>query len=184
MNEFDYTIFDAIGGGVKYTPEEKVTTVMGWVVTGSLKRASEMSGVPYETVKKWKQEAPWWEKAVIEARRVADRKLDGKLTSILTKAVDELLVRLRKGNVKLDIRTGNTYFESVPAHQLGQIITALHGVRALLRGDPTARTETVSKLEELRDLKKEFEEMYRSAQAKEQAVVSDEEADIADGSLG
>lgn len=97
----------------KYTREQKLTAVGVYYSSGSLKKASELSAVPYATVASWKQNASWWPLVLNEIRLDNREEFGGKLRTVMTKAANILIDRLDNGDIKgykdkVDEETGET----------------------------------------------------------------------------
>lgn len=141
------------------TREEVVAAVLGYVLTGSLKKASQISGVDYENVKKWRTEAPWWDECVECARSIISEKLEDKFTSILNEALNQLGQRLETGDIIY--REGRTVKVPIKANELAKIVQVLFDKRQLIRGDVTSRSETTSVESRLENIKKAAEEFAK-----------------------
>lgn len=146
----------------KYTPEEKLFAVTAFVMTGSLVEAAKLSGVHYDSLTKFKQLALWWDDAVSEVRRRKQEELDGELTNILHRATAEIKDRIENGNPFVVIKTGEVKNVPLNSRELLFILSQTFEKRALIRGDPTSRTERVNADATLDKLTKKLEDTYRN----------------------
>lgn len=125
-----------------YTPEQRMHTALAWVITGTTAGASKVARVPERTICDWRKEE-WWEQAIQEARRVKQEELDAKLSGI----IDLSLKRLT------DMLDGD---DPIPLNQIAICMAIAYDKRALMRGDPTSRSERVDPSARLAVLKAEF----------------------------
>jgi len=156
----------------KYNVVQKMQAAMGYVLTGTSYGASKLSGVPAFTIRKWKSESTWWQNAVEEARKRKQDQLDGILTGILDKALGEIVDRLIDGDEVVVARTGTKIRKKIGARDLIGIFSSLYEKRALLRGDPTARTERNSTEKDLQNMVKKLEEASMRILAQPKAEVT------------
>jgi len=150
-----------------YTREEAVATVLGYTLTGSLKKAGQISGINYNLVKQWSK-TDWWNECVLLAREIISEKLEDKLTSILNEALNQLAQRLDTGNIIF--RNGKTAKVPIGVAELTKIVQILFDKRQLIRGDVTSRSENKSMDTRLDEIKKRAEEFVR-----DQEVVNNDE---------
>jgi hypothetical protein len=148
-----------------------------YAVTGDPAKAAEVAKVPLSVIKKWKQE-PWFNQILAEIREENKDKLDGKITEILDLAVEKLKERLEVGDEIPNLRTGETVRVPVKAKDLANISAAVHRVRALDRGTPTAISAggATSTEEKLNKLAQAFSELAKNNKKQERIFdVSDAE---------
>ena len=153
---------DIVGNNTKYTPEERIMAASYYAVTGSSLQASEKCGqagtkIPASTIRKWKNTTSWWKPVLHEVRKAKQEELDAKLTSIIMEGADKLEDRVRNGNIKLNPRTGELNRIPMTSGELAKDAVGIpYDKRALMRGDPTSRTERVDPKLMLEDLAKQF----------------------------
>lgn len=148
----------------QYTPEEKVFSCLGYVLTGNSMGASKISGVQSSTIRKWKSEAPWWKEVYGFCRSVAADRLDSKFTQLLDRVINEIENRLDNGDEK--VLQGEIYRVQVPANVLVQMLTSIFDKRQLIRGDVTTRTERVNPEQKLKEVKAFAEEFAHNMKEK------------------
>jgi len=127
----------------KYTHDERVRVVAAQYMTGSSKRASDMTGVPASTIRDWKKNATWWDEVLFLVKRQKQAQLDGQITTIIDKLVDGLVDRLNHGDEKMG-RNGELVIIPVSAADQARILKTVHDVRQLVRGEPTSRSENTN----------------------------------------
>lgn len=130
-----------------HTPDERLQAALAWTITGTSQGASTICGIPASTIRDWSNQE-YWPALVAEARQLKQEELDAALTSIVDKCTKLIAQRLDSAMNDPDIEKGVR----------GLAITAAVAIdkRALLRGDPTSRTERVTVGERLERLRGEF----------------------------
>ena len=153
---------DIVGNNTKYTPEERIMAATYYAVTGSSLQAADKckaqgTPIPASTIRKWKNTTSWWKPVLHEVRKAKQEELDAKLTSIIMEGADKLEDRVRNGNIKLNPRTGELNRIPMTSGELAKDAVGIpYDKRALMRGDPTSRTERVDPKLMLEDLAKQF----------------------------
>ena len=130
---------------VKYTPEQRIHAATVWVVTGNLREVETQTGIHRDTVRYWKNKSSWWKELVRHVRKSKQEELDGALTGVIMSGVVQLQDRVTNGNIEIrEGEDGQRTTVRVPL-KASELATAALGIpidkRALLRGDPTSRTE-------------------------------------------
>ena len=153
---------DIVGNNTKYTPEERIMAATYYAVTGSSIQASEKCAqtgtpIPASTIRKWKNTTSWWKPVLHEVRKAKQDQLDAKLTSIIMEGAEKLEDRVRNGNIKLNPKTGELNRIPMTSGELAKDAVGIpYDKRALMRGDPTSRTEKIDPKLMLEDLAKQF----------------------------
>lgn len=124
----------------EFTPEQKVQTAAVWLMTGSAKEASLVTGINHGTIRDWTTRKSWWPVAVELARKLLESKLDGQLDRLLRKDLEELQDRLENGD-EVVTKTGEVIKKKVGARDCAIIADILYNKRAALRGQPGNITE-------------------------------------------
>ena len=125
-----------------YTPAQKLTGAMAYVLTGSAAKAADLSGLSSNTLRKWKEEAPWWDTAIEQCRQVAYQALDQRLGLLIEEVLDQLESRLKHGETVV-VQGGKTIKVPIASAHLVKIFQTAFDRRQLVRGDVTSRTERV-----------------------------------------
>jgi hypothetical protein len=81
------------------------------------------------------------------------------MTNILDKALDRVAQGLTEGDTRYDTKRGELYKIPVSTKETAIVAAALYDKRAMLRGDPTSRTESISSDKRLQNLEQKFKEM-------------------------
>lgn len=149
----------------KYTPQQKLHVVSVYMLTGNLKKAADNAGINYEVVKDWKTRSSWWEDALAAVRKNKQDELDAHITDILDCCVSEITDRLVNGD-EVITKIGTRERKQISARDAAWIAGVLFDKRALIRGDPTSRSERSSKEDDLNQLLKKFEDLSKKMQEK------------------
>ena len=153
---------DIVGNNTKYTPEERIMAATYYAVTGSSLQAADKckaqgTPIPASTRRKWKNTTSWWKPVLHEVRKAKQEELDAKLTSIIMEGAEKLEDRVRNGNIKLNPKTGELNRIPMTSGELSKDAVGIpYDKRALMRGDPTSRTEKIDPKIMLEDLAKQF----------------------------
>lgn len=141
-NEFSLT--DLYSPKSKYTAEQKMSAVMGMVITGNSEKAGKLAGVKPATIRWWKTQATWWPGAMAKCQREKNDELDAAQTRIISLCVSQIENQLKNGEEVLD-KNGNRIRKEVSARDCSVIAATQQDKRALLRHEPTsitAKTQT------------------------------------------
>jgi hypothetical protein len=148
-----------------YTPEQKVSAVMAYLVTGNSKRASKHCGIKDNIIRDWKTRSDWWPEAMRECRKKKQEELDSLYTSLLHQTVGQLADRIQNGDEYLK-KDGTKARKLLTARDLAIITGIIYDKRALLRGDPTGRIEKRNTGDSLIRLQKNFDKIAKQLEAK------------------
>ena len=153
-----------------YTAEQKISAVTYYAITGSIYKSSQYTAIPEGTISKWKNESPWWPEALAQVRKRKQDELDSVLTGIIDDATKEVVDRIANGDEVVD-KNGEIHRKKISGRDLATILAILFDKRALLRGDPTSRTEKVTSEALLEKLKSEMEEFAKKLQTGNTIIV-------------
>lgn len=138
----------------------KLEAAIAWLVSGgSSKKASNLLGysgnkkrVADRTIREWTELAEWPD-LVHKAKEVLQDDLDAAETEIIHKAVGKIVERLDKGDpyVKKDQTVG---YKPMTGKDTTMVLAIMSDKRAMIRGEPTRRTETVKESDRLDTIKK------------------------------
>lgn len=146
---------EAQKGRSRYSSHQKLRAALAYTIYASSFRASKASGVPANTIRVWKQEAPWWPVAIKYALEACRESLDAKLGQVVDGSLDAALERLEKGDpvivkkkkwiVDLEAPKGGYWGEEISveyvpikAKDLMVIASIARDKQAILRGEPTS----------------------------------------------
>jgi hypothetical protein len=164
-NEFDLS--ELYSSRAKYTAQQKLEAVTAYVMTGTISGASRLTGLSTQLMSEWKNRATWWPDAYAAVKVQKQEEMDGVMTSIIHLAAEEVVDRLLNGD-EVITKDGDLMRKKMSGKDIGWIMAVTHDKRALLRGDPTSRTEKVDTAKMLDALTKRFEEMGATRVVSEQ----------------
>lgn len=150
----------------KYTPEKKVEAVMSYMLTGNSKKAAKLCGIPNGTIRWWKTQAVWWDDVMKSCRKRYGEQLDATYTNFLHTAGKKMLDRLENGNTHYDAKQDKFTQVPVSLKEISQAAKIVFQDRQLMRGEVTSRSESKTATENLDQMKKQFQNMFESVQAK------------------
>lgn len=152
-NEYDYS--DLYSSRAKYTAEEKLEGVTAYVMTGTTTAAAKLTGLSHQCISEWKCHATWWPDAYIHAKKLRQEEMDGVMTAVIHAAGTEVLDRVLNGDHVID-KNGDLIRKPMGGKEMATTLAILYDKRALLRGDPTSRSEKVDTQGTLEDIRKEL----------------------------
>src|SRR6185295_16646801 len=95
---------------------DRITVAVNWLITGSVKETSTLTGIAERTIRDW-MSRPWWDTLLEEAKDIKQNELDSLWTQIIHIATEQLKDRLMNGDVVLN-RAGKTVRVPIKASQL------------------------------------------------------------------
>lgn len=122
-----------------FPEEKKVEAAAVYAATGSLARTEEVTGVPADTLRKWRL-SPEFQALLREIWQENNEKIDAKFTEIIEKSLDSVIDRLDNGDFHVT-RTGQLIRKPISAKELSLVQAINVDKRQLLRGLPTSRSE-------------------------------------------
>jgi hypothetical protein len=146
-----------------WSDKERIQAVNAYVILGKVTLVAASTGIPEDTLRKWKM-ASWWKEAEDEIRRSNKIELSGKLSNIVTKTLEQLEDRVTNGDFFYNPKLGTFERKGISAQQASKITVDLIDKTLLLEKSATEERITEEGLD-LR-LKKLKEEMIRFAKAK------------------
>ena len=152
----------------KYSTEKKVQAVVVYFLNQSYKKTARMCTIPEGTLKDW-SETVWWKEAYQRIKKEKNEELDGKISAILDRSIALISKRLKTGDATVS-KDGTLIYKPVAARDVALISAILFDKRALMRGDPTSRTEKVSTDEVLANLMDSFQKLADKSVRKEKVI--------------
>ena len=141
----------------QFSAEEKMAAVMAYLITGgNSSKAAELSCVPElqpATIRQWKKRNAWWDKAEQHAKALLQKDLERAYTKMLHRTEQEIFDRVENGDVVMT-KDGAQVRKPLGGKDLMYIHGIIHDKRAMLRGEPTSRTEKVDPLAVVNELAK------------------------------
>jgi hypothetical protein len=121
-----------------WTPEQKISAVQAYMITGSSIKAEKICGIKASTIRWWKNQSSWWNAVMSQVRRDKQDELDGQFTTLLDKVMNNLEDRLEHGDEVLD-KEGNIRHKKIDGRSLATIGGIIYDKRHLLRSDPDSK---------------------------------------------
>ena len=139
----------------KYTAEEKLAAVVAYVMTGTIAGVVRLTGFNRSAISQWKNYSSWWPDAYRNVKKHKQEEVDGMLTSIVHAAGGGIMDRLLNGDEIID-KNGNKVRRMMSGKEMAWVLGITFDKRALLRGDPTSRSEKVDQGKLISELKDQF----------------------------
>lgn len=154
-----------------FTADDKMAAVMAYLITGgNSSKAVELAAVPGlkpATLRQWKSRCAWWDKAEQHAKTLLQTDLDYAYTRMLHRTEKEIFDRVENGDTVL-AKDGSMVRKPLGGKDLMYIHGIIHDKRAMIRGEPTSRTEKVNPMDVVQELAKVLQKQG------EQTVVPEE----------
>ena len=160
LPSIDYDLFKGYGNGSPFSTADMIRCAAYSCIYPSSYKVSKLTGVPDRTIRAWRQNAPWWPELIRQIKKHKNEELDAELTNIIMSAAEGLQDRLENGDTVLD-KHGEERKIPLKAMDIAKVLGIGYDKRALLRGDPTSRTEKIGSQEMLKQLKNTFEAMAK-----------------------
>lgn len=116
---------------VHWSEKQKLEAVTTYLMVGRWAVVSDATGVPVDTLKKWKQ-ADWWKDYEKEIKQASRLEVTGKLHKIIHKATDVVADRLENGDIFFDSKTGEIKRKPVGAKVASDIMNKTIDKQVLL----------------------------------------------------
>lgn len=140
-----------------YTAEDRMRAVTAYLATGDSGKASKICGIPSSTIRDWKNKSHWWPDVYAKACAYYDQELDAKMTALIHDAHNAIEDRLQDGDYQV-LRDGTLVRKPISGKDALMIAAVLIDKRAIRRGEPTSRSERVSKGEMVDELMNRFKQ--------------------------
>ena len=141
----------------KWSIEDKLRAAMAYLITGNSLEAAKVCGIPDKTIRDWTRET-WWADFIGECRKEKNEELDAAFTDIIHKAVGEVRDRIQAGDPVVQ-KDGTISRKPVSARDATLVAAVLVDKRAILRGEPTRISKSISEKDRLKDLAKDLEDV-------------------------
>jgi hypothetical protein len=151
-----------------YDPEERYKACLYYFVYQSWGRVAKKLDIPVATIRVWSK-TEWWHEYTNQLKSKYQSKLDSRFTYILDRMTAEIMDRLEKGDYKFDTKTGRNVRVPPTLRDLSTALGTIHDKRAMVRGEPTSRSEKVDKGKRLQKLQEQFEKFQTPKSEKEDA---------------
>jgi len=152
------------GPHTKYSAEIKIKAATVYVLTGSVSQVMKATNLPQQRISDWKTRSAWWDDAVRKIRKEKQDSLDSIMTDTIHSAMDEIVDRIKEGDVVRDTKTGDLVRVPMKGKELAVTAAVLFDKRSLIRGDATSiSTKKQEPLKEIEDKLKEFAKLAKEA---------------------
>jgi hypothetical protein len=152
-----------------WSEKQKLQAVTNYMVVGHWAVVSDTTGVPIDTLKKWKQQ-DWWKQYEEEVRRAGNLELGGKLSRIREKALAVVQDRLEHGDMKINPDTGKISRIPVNAKNASEIAIKVIDREILLQ---KLEEKPIVNEEQFGDRLKAIEEHLKSGSKSKKPLVID-----------
>ncbi len=153
-----YDLSSLYSSRAKYTADEKLGAVLAYVMTGSVRGVVRLTGFKQQIISDWKNNSSWWPDVYRNIKKEKQEEVDGTLTSIIHACAGGLMDRIQNGDEVID-KNGDVVRRKMSGKELAWCMGVTYDKRALLRGDPTSRTEKVNQADMMNKLQGKFEKM-------------------------
>ena len=147
-----------------HTEQDKRRAVVAYFATGSSVKAAALTGVSERTIRRWRQTGEWWEGALEQVKRENQDELDAQYSAIITQAQEEVMDRLKNGDVVL-VKTKDGYGEKrklVSGKDAAVIGAVTFDKRQILRTAPVLAGTNKA----LEEITRQLEEIGRAERAR------------------
>lgn len=103
-----------------WSDKQKLEAVSTYLMVGRWAIVSDATGIPVDTLKKWKGQ-DWWKDYEKEIKAASRLEVSGKLQKIIHKSSDVVLDRLEQGDIYLD-QQGNVKRKPIGAKVASEIL--------------------------------------------------------------
>ena len=163
--------FDKRGGW--WSEKERVQAVQAYLILGKVTLVVATTGIPEDTLRKWKQQ-DWWAEAEAEIKRGSKIELTGKLATVVNKTLEVLEDRVVNGDFVYDRETKQyTARRPISAAVANKVSADLIDRQVLIEKDTTKEFQNNEGLDDR--LAKLRDEMLRFANSTIIPTENDEE---------
>lgn len=160
-----------------YDWDKRIEVVKCYIITGSLRRVSEATGVHLKTLTEWRDQE-WWSDITAEIKKQREAKLDNKLSNIVEKALEVVEDRLNNGDLVLNNKTGELIRKPVPLREASKAANELLARQQQLQKNSEGVTiQQTTVKETLNMLANEFSKWNRNQSKKEATTIEFKEVD-------
>jgi len=145
----------------EWTYDTKITVAELLLSTQNMRVASEMTGVPYDTIKDWRKE-DYWPQVLEEVHKMRRAELNTRLSKIVDSALTKIEDRLENGDYVLNNKTGEIMRKPVSLKDANQVAKDILGQQISLRKAEKDSVEIQTSVKDiLSQLATEFSKLNR-----------------------
>jgi hypothetical protein len=158
-----------------WSEKTKMEVVTAYVLLGKVSLVIATTGVPEDTVRKWKMQ-PWWKEAEDEIRRSNKLTLSGKLQDVVARTFTALEDRVANGDYLYDAKLHKFVRKPINALVANKIITDLIDKSMMLEEKGSKEAVTEEGIQQRLDkIREEFRAMIKSKGVVNEGTVIDAE---------
>lgn len=158
----EYDLSELYSSRARYAPELKIAAATAYVMTGTVKGVERLTGLKQQTISEWKNSSSWWPDLVSRIKKEKQDNVDAIMTNIIHEAGTQVLDRILNGDEVLD-KNGDIIRKKMSGKDTAMVMAITWDKRALVRGEPTSRSEKVDQRAIMEELKEQFAEIAASA---------------------
>ena len=158
-----------------WSEAKKIEACTIFIATGSPTATAAATGVPIDTIRKWR-EAAWWKELREQIQHEDEAALDSKTTKIIQKTMDLIADRVENGEYLFDQKTGTIKRMPMSARTATKVASDLFDKRQILRKQPTKIVENHNIADRINQLASEFAK-FSAAKTIEGTVIPQEKED-------
>lgn len=149
---------DTAGNNGWWSQGERVEAVKSYMVLGNMAEVSRVTGIPYDTLRRW-QYADWWSEIEEALTHEDNFSLSAKLRSRIQKAVDIVEDRLENGDFQYEPRTGKFVRRPVSLKDTWKVAEGMTKTKLDLDNIPAQKASQQAITDTLVKLTEEFQKM-------------------------
>jgi hypothetical protein len=134
------------GGGSRkstwWRPEDRIRAASVYAVVANVSRVEEITGVPQETIRRWRTE-DWWQQVIDRVRQEKDDEADKNLTEIIDTSLEVVKDRLVNGDTVVT-KSGDLVTKPIGGKEAGVILSIAVDKRDMLRRKQKSQVEQQS----------------------------------------
>lgn len=153
-NDLDF-LADIYDPHARYPAEIKIASAMGYLMTGSCRGASKITGVSHQMISEWKNKAQWWPIVFAKVKREKQDELDAKLTGMIDDLTAGISDRLENGD-EVITSSGLKKYRKVGAKDMTVMLSIMFDKRSMIRGDPISISGKADPTDIMNKLREEF----------------------------
>ena len=160
-----------------YPQQTKVDSCTYYCVYGDFNKVSELTKVPVETLRGWRQET-WWVEIQKQVYIEQNENLSSRINYTLDKSLIEIDDRLANGDYFFDRKADTFKRKPVDTKTLALLFDNLTTKRQLVRGEPTSISAKIGVEDRLAQLADSFEKFAKSRLIENNVVVQESLVDL------
>ena len=138
-----------------YPQDVKADAATLYAVYGDPQQVSELTNVPENLIREWRQE-PWWVEIQKQVYAEQNDRLSSRISKVLDTTIQQLEDRLEFGDHCIVQKTGEVIIKPVDASVLAKMFENLAHQRRITRGEPTSISAKIGTDDRLKHLETAF----------------------------